>query len=262
MFSEKPSILQWVPETSSTIYTMIRTKLVPLITINYDLCSLTVLFSSASENNQRGITQPSGLPNLRSIFHSCLNRAPTVVCSWFMLSSAGPVRSYGFLYYCSVVYAVFYCWSCRAVTSHSVKPVWVCGIFNKQVSGCKDVAFTQPCFLSSEAKLYLSLTQSQQSALIAALLWKGADSLWSHVSWPAWGFRQRGGLFLPPQHPRKQTEQQKSQVEENLWCNFTLTFIYFSFLPRAFFSLFWLHEYVLFSFVFKNILKYTVYFML
>lgn len=51
-------------EIGCAIYVMIRLKLVQLITINYDLCSLTVLFSLALENNQRGITQPSGLQNL------------------------------------------------------------------------------------------------------------------------------------------------------------------------------------------------------
>lgn len=58
----------------SVIYTMIRTKLVPLITINYDSCSLTVLFSLALESNQRGITRPGTLTNLCT--------APTLTHAW------------------------------------------------------------------------------------------------------------------------------------------------------------------------------------
>lgn len=66
MHSEKPSLTKnekllffFKQEIGSAIYAMIRPKLVPLISINYDLCSLTVLFSHASENNHHGITQPS-----------------------------------------------------------------------------------------------------------------------------------------------------------------------------------------------------------
>ena len=73
--SEEPSITkceQWhfLPEMCSAIYAMIRTKLVPLITINYDSCSLTVLFSLASENNQRGIARPSRLCTVPSFTHA------------------------------------------------------------------------------------------------------------------------------------------------------------------------------------------------
>lgn len=60
----------FLPEMCSAIYAMIRTKLVPLITINYDSCSLTVLFSLASENNQRGIARPSRLCTVPSFTHA------------------------------------------------------------------------------------------------------------------------------------------------------------------------------------------------
>ncbi len=73
MYLEEPSItaitkcellLFSLQATGSAVYAMIRTKLVPLIKINYDLCILTVLFSQASKNNQRSFAQPGRLANL------------------------------------------------------------------------------------------------------------------------------------------------------------------------------------------------------
>lgn len=70
------------PEMRFMKYVIIGTKLGPLITINYVLCSLSVLFP--------GCFQPGGFSHLRSaIFHSCLSRSRLYGHDlWFFLQSA------------------------------------------------------------------------------------------------------------------------------------------------------------------------------